>query len=288
LTQYYEYEQRNSLPFFGTNVAGGDFAYGTTAATGPFSNLNPPPFPTQYSYPDSTSAAYMAGRGVNFVRYGLRWETLQPTLGAALSATEVARINVFLDACVTAGIRVLLDVHNYGAYYTDVSGTATRQPINNGVVTVAHWTDLWTRISTQWKSHAAVLGYDLMNEPSTMTVGTSPSFASVALHWEYLTQQAVTTIRANSDTKVIAVSLYQHHPENAYINHPNGAWITDSAKNTWYTAHQYCMTNANTFSDYRTELAAEQAAGTFDPTTRGSNAGVVSFDQRIRNSGDRY
>jgi hypothetical protein len=271
----------------GINVSGGDFGFSSSEPTGTYSNLNRPVYGTTYVYPDAQSATYLSSLMFDHVRMEIRWENFQPTLGGALDATEIARLDPFLNQCATVGLGVILDVHNYGSYFTDVTGTATRQIINNGVVTVAHFTDLWSRLSTQYKNNPAIIGYDLMNEPTNMTVGTSPSFATAQLHWEYLTQQAVTAIRATGDTKTIIVPGYGYENTGSFAtNHPNGPWVTDSANNLWYTAHQYPAINNNTRL-YLSDLQTHRSQGVFDTGVRGVNSGVVSLHQRHLNTGTR-
>lgn len=250
--------------FRGVNFSDGVFQFPDTEATSSFSNLNPGTYGTQYGYGDAASASYFASRGLALIRFGVRWERIQPTLGAALDVTEVARIASFLDRARLVGLRVVFEIHNYGAYYLDVAGTGTRFSVNDGTLTVAHFTDLWARLSSQYKDHAGVWAYGLMNEPTAMTSGSSPSFASQAKNWEYCCQQAVAAIRANSDSKLVMVPGYNwSHTDSWTTFHPY-PWVQDS--NVGYEAHQYFTSDGSGSQvKYADELVLARAAGYTDP-----------------------
>ena len=158
-------------------------------------------------------------------RVAILWERIQPTLSAALDTTELGRLQAISSAARTAGCHLIWDVHNY-AKYTD--GGGVERTLGDGVLTQAHLVDLWTRMSTAFKSDSGVLAYGIMNEPQ---VAASP--------WETMSQAVVTGVRGNNDNKLIMVpgagfSGAQSWPDT----HPK-AWITDAANNFRYEAHHY-------------------------------------------------
>lgn len=184
------------------------------------------------------SFEYLRGRGIRVVRLGFRWERFMPGgPGTRLSAVEVGRYRASLNAAAAAGMRVIMDVHNYGGYYFEEGGRGVRRPLNGEKVTIRHFGGLWRRLSLAFKDHPAVAAYDLMNEPFNDGGIAQGSFGSEERAWERATQVAVDRIRANGDRKLIMVPTYcgvngvqQTHPRK---------WISDPARNHMYTAHQY-------------------------------------------------
>ena len=215
----------------GLNVAGAEFATPVDEPSSPFSNANAGLYGRDYLYPSQESLAYLAARGISFVRLPLRWERLQPRLGHALDRDEQRRLLSCVARARAAGLEVVLDVHNYGAYYlfSPSRDEGVRRAVGSRHVSNAHFANLWLQLSRMFKRNATVVGYGLMNEP----VGMRGARA-----WESASRAAVRAVRSNGDGKRILVQSYfwggvrQFH---AY--HPGGPWIKDP--NTWYEAHQY-------------------------------------------------
>lgn len=198
-------------------------------STSSFSNANLGTYGTDYLYPSAASFTYLAGQGIDTVVLGVRWERLQPTLGAAFDATESTRLQTCISAAISAGLSVILQPFNKGAYYLDVVGTGTRYQIGSADVTQAHYNNFWTRISGLYKNEPGVVGYALMNEPDI-----TPD------EWETIAQAAVDHIRTTlTDTKLLIVpqSAQRSLPAIGSV-HPLG-FITDSDSNFLYEAHQY-------------------------------------------------
>jgi endoglucanase len=82
---------------------------------------------------------------------------MQPTLNGELNARYLAHAIEFLDAADKHGMKVLVDLHNYGRYRNKLIGTAD--------VPAAAFQDVWTRLAGAFYKHPAILGYGLMNEP---------------------------------------------------------------------------------------------------------------------------
>src|SRR5690606_40639854 len=51
------------------------------------------------------------------VRIPFRWERVQRNPGQALDATELQRLQDAVTRARNAGLKVIIDMHNYGAYY---------------------------------------------------------------------------------------------------------------------------------------------------------------------------
>ena len=237
-------------PSFDNVLRGVNFSGGQAIDEATFSNENPGRFSSSssgpvrkrdYWYPgiarDSVtgqnSFEYLHKRGVRLVRLGLRWERIQPTLGAPLETVEITRYKDSVEAAGAAGLQVVIDVHNYGVYYFSDGP----QPLNSARLTGEHFKDLWQRLSYNFAGHQAVVAYDLMNEPFNKD-GIVASFGQPAAQtWEDLTHAVVNKIRGQGDTTAIAVPVYAGMGEVPSI-HPGGPWIRND-KNVLYTVHQY-------------------------------------------------
>jgi hypothetical protein len=215
----------------GLNVAGAEFATPVDEPSSPFSNVNAGLYGRDYLYPSQESLAYLAARGISFVRLPIRWERLQPRLGHAFDQDEQRRLLSCVARARAAGLEVVLDVHNYGAYYlfSPARGEGVRRAVGSALVSNAHFANLWLRLSRMFKRDATVVGYGLMNEP----VGMRGARA-----WESASRAAVRAVRGNGDGKRIFVQSYFWGGVRQFqAYHPGGPWIKDP--NTWYEAHQY-------------------------------------------------
>lgn len=245
----------------GINDSGGEFGTGTG-----FSNANPGNYNFQYHYDSQGTFTYLASRGVKLVRIPFRWERLQPTLNSALNAAELQRLKDVVTRARTANLEVVLDMHNYARYVLDVSGTPTSKIIGSPEVPVTAFRDVWTRISTEFKSDPGVY-YGLMNEPHDLSI-TFNGLTGNKL-WEYISQQALNAIRANGDTKLIMVSGSGWSGAQRWnTTHPTG-WITDPNNNFRYEAHHYWDADSSGNYDPATESYAQTV-------TAAQNAGIVA------------
>ncbi len=215
----------------GVNVAGAEFATPVDEPTSGFSDLRPGRYGIDYTYPSQATLDGLAARGVGFVRLPVRWERLQPALGEPLDAAESTRLLEALDRARSAGLRVVVDVHNYGAYYLaeGPSEPGIRRPIGSALVSVASFVDLWKRLSTLLRANPAVTGYGLMNEPYGMR---GPRV------WESASRAAAAAIRSTGDDTRVFVQSYDWGGVTQFAGqHPRGPWIREM--NVWYEAHQY-------------------------------------------------
>lgn len=179
-----------------------------------------------YIYPSLKDLAFYAQKGIELVRLPVKWERLQDKLGGALDEAEMARLNKFLDNAQSLGMKVVIDVHNYGRYDGKAIGTAD--------VTVGKFADFWSKLADAIGDKPAVYGYDLMNEPHNM-----PN-KSV---WPAAAQAAVDAIRALGDNTTIFVEGESWaNATNWSQNNPN-LDIKDPADNIVYEAHLYLDKN---------------------------------------------
>ena len=61
--------------------------------------------------------------------------------------TRSRRLHSVIDRSADAGLGVVLDMHNYGAYYLQKDGRGVRRPIGSNDVSVNDFADAWRRIS---------------------------------------------------------------------------------------------------------------------------------------------
>jgi len=222
--------------FRGVNVAGGEFGAPNVAPTSSFSNANPGAYDRAYHYDTDGTFRYLASRGVKVVRLPFRWERLQPRLGQALNQTEVGRLKAVVARARRAGIGVVLDAHNYGAYYLHDGRQGVRRAIGSPQVTTAHFADLWWRLSVHFGADPGVVGYGLMNEPVQMP---SLNGRPAAETWEAASNRAIASIRGRGDRKLVLVAGYDWSSTVRWPrNHPDG-WVVDRADNFRYEAHHY-------------------------------------------------
>lgn len=206
--------------------------YDPVAATSPLSNAEPGEHGRIYSYPGAATYRFLAGRGITWIRLPFRWERLQRSLGGPLDVAELARLRASVRAAGAAGLSVVLDCHNYGAYYLERLGAGTRRPIGSADVTQAHFADLWARLAVALRGERAITGFALMNEPVGLPGG--------AAAWERASQAAVTAVRRTGSRTRILVGSYHWGGTWQYARyHRDGPWIRDPARNTWYEAHLY-------------------------------------------------
>lgn len=220
----------------GINVAGGEFAAPSNASTSSFSNKNPGIYGVDYHYDSAETFHYLASRGVRMVRIPFRWERLQPRLSGPLSRGEVRRLSNAADRAGRAGLDVVLDMHNYGAYYRDADGVGIRRAIGTRGCSVSDFVDVWRRLSKRFAADAIVVGYGLMNEP----IGI-PATAQLtpAERWERMSQRALDAIRGRGDTTTILVPGYNWSGVRSWrASHPDG-WIHDPVGRFRYEAHHY-------------------------------------------------
>lgn len=208
----------------GMNANGGE-----VSTHGGFSNKNPGTFGVDYYYPDIDDFRYLRGRGHYLARIAFRWERVQPTINQALSTTELARLKSCVADCAAAGMKAILDVHNYAGYiFSD-----GYFKIGSDRLPISAFADLWRRLSSDFKGTAAVLGYDLMNEPHGLPGGVH--------QWENASQAATNAIRSTGDMKTVFVPGYHKASTGngvfAFIKNHSRAWI--SGPSVIYTTHGY-------------------------------------------------
>lgn len=244
----------------GINVAGGEFGAPSVNATSGFSNANPGRYEIEYTFDPAATFSFLASRGVRIVRMPFRWERIQRQPGAPLDDAGLAQLRDAVARAHAAGLRTVLDMHNYGAYYLSDGKRGVRRPIGSEQITKAHFADVWRRLSDAFRHDPGVYAYGLMNEP----VGMSPKAGlTAAQRWEVVSQAALRAIRRTGDRTVVMVAGYDWSGVRRWREvHPR-PWIRDRTGRFAYEAHHYWDAgHSGTYPQtYEDELARAQGQG---------------------------
>jgi aryl-phospho-beta-D-glucosidase BglC (GH1 family) len=223
-------------------------------------HTNPGVLNTNYTTPTLQALQLLKGRGLQVIRLPIMWERMQRSVGAELHPTYLSEIMQVLVDANTAGIKIILDVHNYARYTTNGTETIFGQ---SNAPTKEQFADLWKKMATVIRANAAaynaIYAYDLMNEPYDIPTVNGVSGNKI---WEQYAQAAVTAIRSIGENKLIHVEGYSFSsPVYFPTNHPN-PFITDSANNIMYQAHMYMDNNSGGVYTYshaeETRLSQQQ------------------------------
>ncbi len=199
----------------GVNLSGAEFGNGNK-------------YGYDYAYPTFKDLSFYASQGIDMVRVPVKWERLQPTLGGALDATELARLKTFLDKAEQAGVQVIVDLHNFGTYDGKVIGSATTP--------IASFADFWSKLAGAIGDKPAVMGYDIMNEPHGMPTDMT---------WPEAAQAATDAIRKLGDTHSVFVEgehwagAANWTANNPYLD------VKDALNRVVYEAHVYFDDNGS-------------------------------------------
>src|SRR5207249_2812014 len=213
-----------------------EFGAPSTSATSSFSNVNRGVHGVNYRW--NSRDIYDHARTLQhaLARIPFRWERIQPLLGGPLDPVELSLMTASVDDAIAAGLQVILDVHNYGAYYKQVGTQGVRYAIGTAEVTFDHFADLWRRLAEVFNTRAGVLGYGLMNEPVDMTPIDGMTTGQT---WARAAQQATDAIRgvalpSGASPKWILVGGYRWSGTWSLAAHHNGPFIVDAADRVIY------------------------------------------------------
>ena len=224
-----------ALRFTGVNLSGAEF--GAVPTPG---NLGV--YGSAYTYPTANEVNYYMGKGMNTFRLPFRWERMQSTQLGALSATELTRMDAFVNYATGQGATVIIEPHNFQRYYPDPGNfQQSAQGLVGSAVPDAALVDFWTKLAGHYRDNGRVI-FNLMNEPTTL-----PTEQLVVT-----TNQVIAGIRSTGATNII------HVPGNAYTGAHSWTqnWygtansvamlnVVDPARNIVFEAHQYFDFNSS-------------------------------------------
>ncbi len=259
-----------------------------------------------YTVPRRSDVAWLSANRYAKSRLPIVWEMLQPVLlgtnanaatraivgePGAFNAMYESFVTGLLDAHAAAGVKCVLDLHNYCRYrdfiyqsdgsvkglvkpadpqiypYTsDATQVRTRifATAPGATLTPAQFVDFWTRAARKWKDHPGLGGYGLMNEPYNLpapgTITESFSGNEDLLIWPTFAQAAIDAIRTIDPNTPIYLD------SNGYsaaftIGTQNPAWPLRGT-NLIYEVHMYLDAGSSGQRyDYDAEVARNFSVG---------------------------
>lgn len=209
----------------------------------------------------------------------------------AFHAGYAAAITSVLDAHAAVGARCILDLHNYGRYRDfrwqadgSVPGltlppdpllrpyTVDRAQVQERIfalapgatLTLAHFTDFWSRAARLWRNHPGLGGYGLMNEPHDLPppggVQASSGVGEDLTVWPRFAQAAIRAIRGIDALTPIYVSGNTWNSAMTLATRNPGFPLQGAQ--LVYEVHLYldAFSNGHAF-DYDAEVAKNYSAG---------------------------
>jgi endoglucanase len=203
----------------GPNLSGGEFN------SGPNRTLN-----YNYVFPTTDEIDYYAMKGFGIIRLPFDIARAYDHAYSPLNTTQMGYIKSTVDYCLTKGMRVLLDPHNFGTIYDNRTGE--RRFIGRDVEGTNLFADFWGRMGTLFKNYPNVI-YGLMNEPHAVN----------ASEWYSGAVPAIKAIRAASATQMIFIPGTFYSGAHAWNSSHNAAvWAGfkgDPLNNFAFEMHQY-------------------------------------------------
>ncbi len=241
----------------GVDVSGAEWGLGNIPGT----------YLRDYTFQSLPTFQYFSAKNLPLLRIAVLWERLQPVLQAPLDPTYLGYLKQDIQWAKANNEDVILDIHNFARYRGNVTNSADLS-------------DLWVRLSNEFKYERTVYAYDLMNEPHDM--GTAS--------WRDISQAVVIAIRANQDDKLILVPGDSWSSANRWVSvNGTAGWIQDPANNLAYEAHNYFdHDESGTYTEtYDVELAANPNLPTIG-TTRALHFINWCHDNNVRGIIDEY
>lgn len=182
---------------------------------------------TDYTYPSDETITYFAKKGFTSVRLPFLWERLQPQLRGELDPGELGRLKESVEKLRAAGLRVVLDPHNYARYHDGVIGSDS--------VSSDDFADFWGRLARPFANQPDI-AFGLMNEPHDMP----------AEQWLDAANAALARIRGERADNLVLVPgtawTGAHSWQGGGYGTPNGVamlGVVDPVDNFAYEVHQY-------------------------------------------------
>ena len=204
-----------------------------------------------YTFNSEASYEYFAEKGFQIIRVPVLWERLQHQPFGALDQDYLAGLQNNLIWAGRHGLQVIIDLHNDARYRQNGTDCIIDNPCGSGAqISTAALTDLWVKLSEQFREDPALYGYGIMNEPHDLGQGD----------WKAISQAVVTAIRATGDESLILIGGDSWSSvERWEQTHGPQGWINDPANNFMYEGHEYFDTGASgTYNrSYQDELNSD-------------------------------
>ncbi len=222
------------IRFTGVNLFGAEFGEQNLPGT----------FFVDYRYPSSQEVDYFIDKGMNTFRLPFRWERLQRSQNAAFDATELSRLDGFVNDATSKDAYVIVDPHNYARYFPQPASSTQDSTVGlvGSDVPVSAFADFWSHMANEYKDNDHVI-FNLMNEPANMPTE----------QWFGAAQAAINAIRDAGAKNLILVpgngytGAHSWSKEN-YYGTPNAQVmlnIVDPIDNFAFDVHQYLDDNSS-------------------------------------------
>ncbi len=226
LAGFHAADCRAVIRFTGVNLSGAEFGVSNN-------NVNlPGTYNQHYTYPTSAEVTYYMGKGMNIFRLPFRWERMQTTQFAALRASELQRMDTFVNFATAQGANVIIEPHNFQRYFPAPDNfQQSAQGLVGSAVPNSAFVDFWTKLAEHYKNNGRVI-FNLMNEPNSM-----PNNQLVDT-----TNLVIAGIRSTGATNIIHVPGNSWTGAHSWSSSGNATAmlnVVDPAKNIVFEAHQY-------------------------------------------------
>jgi endoglucanase len=175
---------------------------------------------TEVVFPKNSTIKYYKNVGMNAIRLPIEWERIQPKLFGDLNQRYLSHIKEFLNDSKSNQLKVVLDLHNYGRYESQLIGSKS--------VPDTAFKDIWFKLANEFKNDSTVFAYGLMNEPHD-TNGL----------WHKVAQSGVDGIRKVDSNKTIYVGGDGWSGAMSWPDQNPHPFVIDPKSNIVYEAHIY-------------------------------------------------
>ncbi len=182
---------------------------------------------TDYPVPSDWELWYYQTKGIDLIRLPILWERLQPDLldgqpSHPFDPMYLGLITTFIAQAAARDMRVIIDLHDYGAYWGN--------KIGGGVLTQVQFAAFWQMLGGVLVRSKGVAAYDLMNEPNGMPDSQV---------WPAAAQAAVDAIRLVDTHTHIMVEGDGWSSACGWSGNNGSLAINDPAHAVTYQAHVY-------------------------------------------------
>lgn len=217
-----------AVDLVGLNIAGAEFT----------SSALPGKAGTHYFFPSRTLLENWRDKGIQSIRFPIKWERLQPALNKEFDPAYAGLIDKLFTDAAANGIHVLLDVHNYARYRGKIIGSSA--------VPYSAYRNLNERLAKRWGDRSALLGYDIMNEP----------FGSADKTWAKAAQAGIDGIRKHDRQTAIYIEGMSYASAERWNWHGDKLLaLKDPVDNLVFSAHVYLDPDAS--GSYKNGPAAD-------------------------------